>query len=425
MKRVVGLVLAALMVLTALPSVYAEEAAKKPEDFTGTLNIWSWTDDPVYQIDAFKRAYPNVDVKFTQIGEGYDVKIQTIVANGAEGPDVFCADVKVAKNYTNDGAWENLSAAPYNANELTGDVIQYTKDVASDADGNLRALSWQATPGGLWYKRSMAKKFFGTDDPAEISKLLKDTDSMLAAAEVIKEKSNGATAMIPNYQDLWIMACYSMRKTPWVVNDVFQCDPYVDQFFDLCKTVRDNGYDAKLDAWQTPWYAAAAIDSLFGYVLPTWGLQYVIMGSAPDSKGDWAIASMPAPYFNGGTYMGIYSKSKAKALAWEYIKFVTLNKDYVTQYAKDKSDFPALISVADQLSEGYQDGWCGGQNTFAFFEDQAQKINASLVTEYDDVINGLLLQAVTSYVDGSATKEEAIQAFKDDVANTCQNLTVE
>ena len=434
MKKKLCVCLAVLMVLGSMagcgssPSKEKETAAfeaKDPSEYSGTITIWSWTDDPKYQIEAFNKVYPNVKVEFTQIGEDYDVKMQTIVDNEADGPDIFCADAKVVKNYLESDAWENLSAEPYNATALAEDVIGYTKEIGSDAQGNLRALCWQATPGGLWYKRSMAKEYLGTDDPEEVSKMLSSTEGMLDVAKTIHDKSNGKTAFVTNFQDLWMMSCYGQRKEPWVKDGKFIMDDYVPEFLDLGKTFRENGYDAKLDAWSTAWYAAAADDSLFGYVLPTWGMQYVIQGSAPDSKGDWAIASMPASYFNGGTYMGIYKKSTQKELAWENLKFITLDPDYSRQYAIDKSDFPALVSVEDELVESYSDTWCGGQNTFAFFKEEAGKINASLVTKYDDTINNLLLQNAELYAQGEVTKEEALEQFKKDVANAYQSITVE
>lgn len=433
MKKRVCMILAAFMAVAGVAGCGSETKEEETQEFTqkdpseyeGTLTIWSWTDDPVYQIEAFNKAYPNVKVEFTQIGEDYDVKMQTIVQNETEGPDIFCADVKTVKNYIELGAWENLNAEPYNAGELTENVIDYTKEVASDADGNLRALSWQATPGGFWYKRSLAQEYLGTDDPAEISEMLSTMDGLLETAQTVYEKSNGVTAFMPNYSDLWTAACYSERTTPWVKDGKFQLDDYVDTFFDLSKEIRDSGYDAKLEAWSTAWYAAAADDSLFGYILPTWGMQYVIQGSAPDSVGDWAIASMPSSYFNGGTYMGIYTQSKEKELAWEYLKFTTLNEDYAKQYVEDKSDFPALVSVVDEVVEDYSDEWCGGQNTFEFFQTESEKIDASLVTKYDDTINNLLLQNVELYVLGDLTKDEAIAQFKEDVQSAYQGIEVE
>ena len=396
---------------------------KDASQYSGTLKVWSWTDDPKYQIAAFEKAYPNIKVDFTMIGDSYDTKMQTIVDNDADGPDVFCADVKTVKNYIESGAWENLSAAPYNAD--AGDVMTYVKTIGSDAEGNLRALSWQATPGGFWYKRSLVKKYLGTDNPDEVSKMLSTMDSLFSTGETVYEKSHGKTFLLPNYQDLWTMACYSMRTTPWVSNGKFNVDDYAVKFFDVAKKARNMNLDAKLSSWSQGWYSAAANDSIIGYVLPTWGMQYVIQKGAPDSKGDWGIASMPASYFNGGTYMGIYTRSKEKELAWLYIKFVNLNKDYIEQYVKEKSDFPCLETVISDMSPTYSDAWCSGQNTFKFFNEEASKINTSLVTRYDDSINNLMLTNVDLYVTGKCTKEEAVADFKKDVAGAFHNVTVE
>ena len=87
MKKKLCVCLAALMVLGSMagcgssPSKEKETAAfeaKDPSEYSGTITIWSWTDDPKYQIEAFNKVYPNVKVEFTQIGEDYDVKMQTI-----------------------------------------------------------------------------------------------------------------------------------------------------------------------------------------------------------------------------------------------------------------------------------------------------------------------------------------------------------
>ena len=57
--------------------------------------------------------------------------------------------------------------------------------------------------------------------------------------------------------------------------------------------------------------------------------------------------------------------------------------------------------------------------------EEAGKINASLVTKYDDTINNLLLQNAELYAQGEVTKEEALEQFKKDVANAYQSITVE
>lgn len=423
MKRKWALLMAGVMAFGMAMTGSAAEAETNT-DLSGTLEVWGWTTDPEYQIEAFEKAYPNVTVNYTMIGTDYDTKMQTIVDNRTEGPDVFYADVKTVKNYIESDAWETLNADPYNID--VSDSEDYTVKLGSDSDGNVKALSYQATPGGFWYKRDLAKKYLGTDDPDEISEMLSTTDGMLDVAEKLKEGSNGETHMFASYKDLWQFANYGMRSLAWVDGDKFQMDDYVPEFFDLAKTVRDNGYDAKIDTWSEAWYASCADDSVFGYAEPTWGLQYVIQTGAPDSEGNWGLASMPAAYFNGGSYLGIYQESQNKELAAEYVKFVCTNKDFLTQYANDKGDYTSLKSVNKEIADGgYEEPWCAGQNTFKFFSDQMDKINTDIVTKYDDTIGNLMLNNVDLYLNGQLDKDAAIAQFKDDVASNYRRLDVE
>ena len=423
MKRKWALLMAGVMAFGMAMTGSAAEAETNT-DLSGTLEVWGWTTDPQYQIEAFEKAYPNVTVNYTMIGTDYDTKMQTIVDNRTEGPDVFYADVKTVKNYIESDAWETLNADPYNID--VSDSEDYTVKLGSDSDGNVKALSYQATPGGFWYKRDLAKKYLGTDDPDEISEMLSTTEGMLDVAEKLKAGSNGETHMFASYKDLWQFANYGMRSVAWVDGNKFQMDDYIPEFFDLAKTVRDNGYDAKIDTWSEAWYASCADDSVFGYAEPTWGLQYVIQTGAPDSEGNWGLASMPAAYFNGGSYLGIYQESQNKELAAEYVKFVCTNKDFLAQYAKDKGDYTSLKSVNKEIADGgYEEPWCAGQNTFKFFSDQMDKINTDIVTKYDDTIGNLMLNNVDLYLNGQLDKDAAIAQFKDDVASNYRRLDVE
>ncbi len=423
MKRKWALLMAGVMAFGMAMTGSAAEAETNT-DLSRTLEVWGWTTDPQYQIEAFEKAYPNVTVNYTMIGTDYDTKMQTIVDNRTEGPDVFYADVKTVKNYIESDAWETLTDDPYNID--VSDSEDYTVKLGSDSDGNVKALSYQATPGGFWYKRDLAKKYLGTDDPDEISEMLSTTEGMLDVAEKLKAGSNGETHMFASYKDLWQFANYGMRSVAWIDGNKFQMDDYIPEFFDLAKTVRDNGYDAKIDTWSEAWYASCADDSVFGYAEPTWGLQYVIQTGAPDSEGNWGIASMPAAYFNGGSYLGVYQESQNKELAAEYVKFVCTNKDFLAQYAKDKGDYTSLKSVNKEIADGgYEESWCAGQNTFKFFSDQMDKINTDIVTKYDDTIGNLMLNNVDLYLNGQLDKDAAIAQFKDDVASNYRRLDVE
>lgn len=60
--------------------------------------------------------------------------------------------------------------------------------MGKDKEGNVRALSWQTTPGGIYYKRSIAKKVLGTDDPKKIGGMMNSMDGVFEVAAKMKQK---------------------------------------------------------------------------------------------------------------------------------------------------------------------------------------------------------------------------------------------
>jgi len=67
----------------------------------------------------------------------------------------------------------------------------------------------------------------------------------------------------------------------------------------------------------------------------------------------------------------------------------------------------------------------GGQNPFAFYNEQMTKIPSDLMTTYDGQINTAFLSATKAYASGQVSKDEAIKTFKEDVATAYPDLTVE
>lgn len=117
------------------------------------------------------------------------------------------------------------------------------KSVGTDESGVLRALSWQASPGCIMYRRDMALEVLGTDDPAEVSAMLTSNEAMLEVAAKLKEQG---IKMFASWQDIWNMQ-FSNRENPWVVDDKLMLDDSVLSFMDMAKTITDNGYDLGVD----------------------------------------------------------------------------------------------------------------------------------------------------------------------------------
>jgi multiple sugar transport system substrate-binding protein len=438
-------------------------ATRVPPAGKTILNVWSFTNEIMTMAIAFEKVHPDVYVQYTMIpmtnGE-YQTKLMATLGTD-QVPDVVALEAAFVKSYVESDFLGDLKdLSKYLAVDKT---YKFVTDVGTDANGVLKGLSYQATPGALFYRRSLAKAYFGTDDPVEMQKILKDMDAYTAAAKIVKEKSNGATFMVASNGDFQNLF-FANRAQPWIVNNTLTVDPMVDKMIATAKTFRDNGYEAQATQWQEGWFAgmndslkdaSGAPKQVFSYFLPTWGLPYVLAPHAKsadgktDTSGDWGVITGPLPYQWGGTWLGIMKESKQQDLAKEFIRFCTLDQDNLTNWAtgvytnaylkaidpqtpdsqsQAAGDFVSSQVVVEKITKGFDNSdlskFLGGQNSYGGFAAAAPSVNARLMQGSDDAIQRALNDPENSYLAGTITLDQMWSTWKDAVRTEFPDLTV-
>lgn len=429
MKKFLTLLLALAMVLslaacgTDAPAPEGSDspsASADPASLSGTLEVWSSGEELGRFVEGFNELYPDVTVNITVVPNAdFLAKLTPTLASGQGVPDIFTGESDYVKYLVDSGYWDDLEADPYNAD--TSDVWDYVVSVGTDDGGILRALSFQASPGSVMYRRDMARDVLGTDDPDEVAAMLTDKAAMLEVAAKLKESG---IKMFASWQDIFNME-FSNRAEPWVVDGKLIIDESMLSFMDTAKTITDNGYDLGVDPWAPEWTAAVDSADTFCYVLPSWGYQSVVKPGAVETAGEWAMCQGPIPYVKGGTWLGIYKDSPNKALAWAFLSYCCLNSEAQQAYATEYGEYVSLKSADEVLAEGPGEEVLGGQNPFAFYNAQMELLPADLMTAYDGTINNAFLSATKNYATGAMTKDEAVAQFKADVANAYPELTIE
>ncbi len=397
-----------------------DETPVEEATLSGTLEIWSSGEELGRFVEGFNELYPDVTVNITVVPNAdFIAKLTPTLAGGQGAPDIFTGESDYVKYLVESGFWDDLEAAPYNAD--VSDVWDYVAAVGTDSTGTLRALSWQASPGSVMYRRDMARDVLGTDDPEEVAAMLTSDEAVLEVAAKLKESG---IKMFASWQDIFNMK-FSDRENPWVVDGKLVLDDSLLTFMDTAKTITESGYDLGVDPWAPEWTAAVESDDTFCYVLPSWGYQFVVKPGAVTTSGEWAMCQAAVPYVKGGTWLGIYKDSPNKDLAWAFLSYCCLNSDAQQAYAKEYGEYVSLKSADEALAAGEGEEVLGGQNHFAFYNDQMEKLPADLMTAYDGTISNAYLAAAKNYATGAMTKDEAIAQFKADVANAYPELTIE
>lgn len=436
MKKYLSLILALILVSTSLigcssKSNTGEKSLEVDKD--KVLKVWSFTDELKKPLEYFEEHY-GIKTELTIVPtENYVSKIQPSLDSGVGAPDVFTGEIAWLKKWTDLPYWENLSEAPYNVDEWADDYVPYVFDLGKDNEGNVKALSWQATPGGFIYKRWIAREVWGNDDPEFVAEKLSTLDKFFEAAEELKQ---AGYKILPDEGALRWFAKGSDPK-PWI-NDKKELQLTQAQldFMDYQKKLRDNEYTAMAPEWSPSWFASMQrpvpfnggwdelenINSnkeveVFGYALPTWGLHFVIKPNAENTAGDWGLTAGPSPYFWGGTWIGIYSGSENKGAAWEFVKMMTHDEEFLNWWYEETGDLLSYKPITDKVKDSASDEFLKGQNHYKFFLKEAEKIESGIVTKYDQGIDQIWGNMVIEYVEGKKTKEEAITEFYKQVKN--------
>lgn len=412
------------------------------------LVVWTLADD-LKEFAARYQEQTGVEMEVVVIEPAnYPTKVQTALVGGEKEPDIIVAEPQMLGDMMGNGFFADLDE--FGAQDYADKVVEYVWEVGKDPDGIQRAISYQITPAGLFYRRDIAQEVFGTDDPEEVGKLFADYPTILETARTLKDAGYRIFSSDSEIN-------YFAGDSAWVIDGVLNVDQARYDYMDLVVELYQKDLTAYANQWSTPWYQAmcgevpiltAAIQDyqddsvnvwdaesfdaategmdktqVFAFGLPSWGV-LTMRDHVKDTSGLWGVCAGPAAGFGGGTFIGISCNSERKATAWDFVKFCTLNEETAEWWiVESEGDAVSLKSVleahADDENEVY-----GNQKMYAMWLQLAEGIDYSKVTPYDKIIGDAWGAAITSVKKGEKTKEEAVTEFYDTVQSTYPDITI-
>ncbi len=415
---------------------------KELEDGGGkVLNIYVWNDE---FINRFEQYYPGYDketkkigdvkVKFVQSeneGSEYQKKLEEALMNqeGADEDskvDMFLCEMDYVSKYTGTDMAVDVKSLGLTDEDMS-QMYAYTKEVATDEDGVLRAVSWQGCPGGFVYRRSYAKEIFGTDEPEKIQELLRDWEKFDAAAATVKEKSGGTITMLSGYDDA-LRVFFNNAGSKLVSKDKkIQLDASVEKWIDKTKEYTDNGYNQKTSLWTEEWTDGMGENgNVFGYFMPVQGIHFWMpdkSGSSKDAEGkyvgdgsygDWAVVTGPQSFNWGGSFVCGAKGTDNAALVKDIMLKLCCDSEILYHISKEQQDFVNNKEANAKLeADGVVSDFLGGQSLVKVLSEVADNIDGNNVSPYDQGCIENLRIAMKDYYEGKVDKETAIGKWKD------------
>ena len=411
--------------------VHADEEGK-------VINIYSWNDEFRQRLEA---VYPEVketskDGTVTTLKDGteihwiinpnqdgvYQQKLDEALMNQADASaddkvDIFLSETDYVYKYTDAAAdvampLKDLGIDP---DKDLADQYDFTKTTASDADGVQRGSTWQCCPGLLVYRRDIAKDVFGTDDPEEVGKRMKDLDTAKATAEELKAKGYYTFA---SYADTFRLYGNSISQ-PWVEDGAttVNVDQQVMNWIKDSKEWLDAGYLNKTvkGQWNDDWNKAMGSESkVFAFLFPAWGIDFTLKPNWDGEDGEWAVTNPPQEYNWGGSYIHAATGTDNPEHAKDIILALTGNKDNLLKISKDYSDFTNTKSGMQEVAKDdtFASDFLGGQNPFTYFSPVAENIKIAPLSAYDQGCVELIQNAFSDYFQGQVDYDKAKSNFE-------------
>ena len=327
--------------------------------------------------------------------------------------DLFLVEADYALKYVDTDYTVPVSALGIDESELSNQY-QYTKDIVTDSNGNLKGVSWQGCPGVLIYNREAAKEVLESDDPADVQKAVADWDAFNETAAKMKDAGYKMTATV---NDSFRVFSNNVT-TPWVVDDQINIDDNIKAWVDMSKEQVDNGYTTTEELWSDAWNQGFYPDGkVFCYFGPAWLINFSMKADDPASiaaNGGWGATEGPQGFYWGGTWICAANGTDNADLVADIMRTLTTDEDVMTEIVKADNDFvnnkPAMEAAA--TDDSYAFAVLGGQNPLDKFCAGAEKIDLSNISAYDQGCCEEFQSAMKDYFDGNyETYEEALDAF--------------
>lgn len=319
-----------------------------------TLEVWSWVPGLDKTVLAFEKAYPNIDVKVTNLGSGPATytKLQTTLRAGRGAPDVAQIEYGFLPAFIDTGGLADLG--PLGANDYKKYFVPWTWGQVTPDGKAVFAIPQDTGPFAMVYRADVLKKY-GVAVP-------KTWDEYAKAAATVNTKSGGQVKLGNFYATYapWFMALvwadggqfFQRSGESWVqtLNNP-QAKKTLNYWYGLIK----KGHVSTYQAFTADYWNAAGAGKVATNLEAAWG-PGGYAGSLKDrGAGLWRVADLPQWKAGGALRSGnwggsanvVTAQSKNKQAALLFSLWLNLSQQAISSNWTNGGLFPASDAGLD------------------------------------------------------------------------------
>lgn len=423
--------LTATVVCTAMLTAGLTSVCASAEEKT-VVTVWVNGGEDAYVPvvkDAFEKAHPEIELDLLLVPQEESFqKIMTTISTGGELPDIVDVNLDNLGQVLDLDLWEDLSSDPYNFDESL--LMPYMTEALHNAEGKLVALQGDLTTCAVAYDRNLAKEYLGTDDPDELSEMLKSTQDYIDIGKEITEKSDGTVYTFASAQDAWGMLYAEMVDKPFVSEGKLDIDDSIGEIYSFIETLVQNGSLDLYDQWSAEWVNNISQSETMFYSCPLWFVHWGLASNDSVGGGRWGVLKPSSGATSGGENYLISKSSDEdkKQAAFTFLSWLCASEEGAKALYDGGGMVTGFVGNLDKDGEFYniEDEAYAGQDVLGVFLDVAQMDSTRTrpLTKYDSGIFASGTSVLTDLAQGMSA-EDALQTVKDDIAGKYPELEID
>ena len=397
--------------------------------YTGSkadLTMWAWTSNENFSIDAFQKQYPDITVKWSNIGGGTAeyTKVLTATSAGKGLPDVIMSEYTFAPQFMEFGTFQPINKwVPQSLYEkyFPAVTLKWTA-----MDGKIYGTPQDSGAMTMVYRKDIFDKY-GLTVPKTWAEFQTDATKLHAA-----DPSVTMTTFAKNWI-LWPMGV--VWQAGGKLFDYANGKWYIDFTNPTAKKVINYWGDqikAKTVAadmwWTADWYKelndGKSATVISGGWFPEW-----LQLNAKGSSGLWRVATMPQwdasnPHNGemGGSGFYVSSQSQNPEAAALFVLWLNSAKESLT-YLHDKSQLPILWaknftdSLAPSLMQTEYPYFGGQKITEPSVQSLKEVDTAFTALPVMDFVQSSMQTEMQKAIDGTESWDQFLQNWQDNVVS--------
>lgn len=416
MNRSLTAIVATAAALTlALSGCGSDSGGSTSDDPNAEATFWSFTGvNAKDNVAEYLKKVPEAKVKLTEVGTTTETATAlTAALAGGKVPDLIMIQnddlPKFVENSSN-----FLDLRTLGGDDIAEDYLDWAADAATAEDGSVIGIPTDVGGLGFAYRADLFEEAGLPSEPDEVAAAWNDWPAFIAMGE----KYTAATGkpFVDNIETSVFFSTVNQVSEKYYSPEgelVYDTNPQVKDAFQVALDTHEAGISAGIAAWSSGWAPGRANGAFAVTVAPSWILSG-IKTDAPDTAGDWRIASVPGVGGNwGGSVIAIPARAENPEAAWQYIKTMLSAEGQEEHFVKSGT-FPAATSaVESQAVLDYTDPFFGDSKIGEVMATSVQQFPSFYNGPDTSPINAAFLNSLIEVESGNVPSDEAWETALD------------